>query len=81
MVATDATGQQASVTVTIVFLYPQPSISVSNVVQPSGCSSADGAFTLTGAGGTPPYLYSIDRGTTFTANNTFTNLTGGNMRC
>lgn len=77
VVATDATGQQASTTVTIVNLYPQPSVSISGIVQPSACNSADGAFTLTGTGGTPPYTYSVDRGTSFTANNVFTNLNQG----
>jgi hypothetical protein len=32
------------------------------------------SVTATGSGGTPPYLYSIDNGRTFTANATFNNL-------
>lgn len=77
VVATDATGQQASTTVTILFLHPQPSVSISDIIQPSGCSSVDGGFTLTGTGGTPPYTYSIDGGNSFGSNNVFTNLTQG----
>lgn len=77
VVATDATGQQGSITVTIGNIYPQPSVSISLIIQPSGCNSADGAFTLTGSGGTPPYTYSIDGGYTFTSNNVFSNLTQG----
>lgn len=75
--ATDATGQQASITVTIANVYPQPTVSISGIIQPSGCNTTDASFTLTGAGGTPPYTYSIDGGYTFTSNNVFSHLTQG----
>jgi len=77
VVATDATGQQASITVTISNIYPQPAVSISGINQPSGCNTADAAFTLMGTGGTPPYTYSIDGGYTFSSNNVFGNLTQG----
>jgi len=77
VVATDATGQQTTTTVTITYVYPQPSVTFSNLAQPSSCNSADGAFTINATGGTPPYTYSIDAGYTYTSNNVFTNLTQG----
>ncbi len=39
--------------------------------------SADGTITLTGSGGTTPYQYSIDNGTTFQASNNFNGLIAG----
>lgn len=42
------------------------------------CSySCDGELTLNASGGTLPYLYSIDNGTTFLMTNTFNNLCSG----
>ena len=43
------------------------------------CAANDGTITISSvAGGTSPYQYSIDGGTTFQAGNTFTNLNVGN---
>jgi len=76
-VISDNNGLTIDTTITITSVHPQPSIALSNIVYPTSCTNADGSFTLTGSGGTPPYTYSIDGGVTFTSNNTFTNLTGG----
>jgi gliding motility-associated-like protein len=72
---TDAGGQTTSTPVTVSFQYPQPTVTASNIVVPA--CAATGSFTLTGSGGTPPYLYSIDGGTSFTAQYSFTNLAQG----
>jgi len=76
-VITDANGQSVDTTVVLTSIYPQPSVSLSNINLPNSCNSLDGSFTLTGSGGTPPYLYSIDGGTTFSTNNVFSGLTQG----
>jgi gliding motility-associated-like protein len=77
LVVTDANGLTKDTMVTVGTAFPQPSVALSNIVYPSTCGSADGSFTLTGLGGTPPYMYSIDNGASFTANGVFTNLTQG----
>lgn len=78
---TDANGQIADTTAVVANVYPIPSVSFSNVIVSSSCNSADGSFTLTGSGGTPPYTYSIDGGVTFSSINTFANLTKGVYLC
>lgn len=40
--------------------------------------SSNQYVTVTGSGGTPPYLYSVDNGQVFQANGTFNNLVPGN---
>jgi len=49
----------------------------SAVVNATGCSSDNGQVTLTPAGGTPPYQYSINDGVSFQAGNVFSNLAPG----
>jgi len=41
------------------------------------CGNADGTLTITGEGGNPPYMYSIDNGGIFQADNMFTELAEG----
>jgi gliding motility-associated-like protein len=49
----------------------------SAVVNASACQTNDGQVTLTPAGGTPPYQYSINDGTSFQSSNVFSNLGPG----
>jgi gliding motility-associated-like protein len=76
LIATDANGQTTTSPVGVPYKFPQPSVTVSNLILP-GCTPV-GGFTLTGSGGTPPYSYSIDGGTSFTTANSFTGLAQGN---
>jgi len=79
----DINGDLFDTTIVIKSLYPLPSVHLSNVQKPSSCSSinGDGAFTAIGAGGTMPYLFSIDGGVTFTSSGTFGHLIPGNYTC
>ncbi|HEY4337157.1 MAG TPA: gliding motility-associated C-terminal domain-containing protein, partial [Puia sp.] len=76
LIATDATGQTTTSTVPVIYHFPQPSVTVSDLILP-GCTPV-GRFTLNGSGGTPPYSYSIDGGVSFTSGNTFSDLAQGN---
>lgn len=44
---------------------------------PPTCGAGDGEIIITASGGTAPYQYSVDGGTTFQAQNTFGNLATG----
>lgn len=48
--------------------------------QPS-CQNNDGTIQITGNNGTAPYLYSIDNGATYSANNNYTGLSAGTYTC
>ena len=72
---TDALGTSTPATATLTNMYQHPFVS-SLIVNPTGCSTADGSLSLEGAGGTAPYLYSIDE-TNFQTSNVFPNLTAG----
>jgi gliding motility-associated-like protein len=74
---TDADGQTAGAPAVVSYLYPQPSVTASFIVQPSACDAPDGGFTLTGSGGTPPYAFSIDGGYDFFASISHINLPAG----
>jgi gliding motility-associated-like protein len=47
------------------------------VINATGCNTNNGQVTLTPAGGTPPYQYSINDGATFQSSNVFSNLAPG----
>ena len=49
----------------------------SAVVNATGCTTDNGQVTLTPAGGTPPYQYSINDGASFQSSNVFGNLGSG----
>jgi gliding motility-associated-like protein len=45
------------------------------------CGNANGSITLTGSGGTAPYTYSFDGGTSFSPGGTLSNVAGGVYSC
>lgn len=73
---TDENGCQA----TDIIVINEPSIVTADVVSTNvGCAgSNDGSITVTGGGGTPDYMYSIDNGVTFNGSNSFTGLSAQN---
>ncbi len=56
-----------------------PVLSASAVTANSDCSNKTGTITITAAGGTPAYEYSIDNGATYQPGNIFSNLPIGNF--
>ncbi len=73
----DANGLSIDKTVTVTSTYPVPSGDYTVINHPSSCDKSDGNFVLRGIGGTPPYMYTMDGGKTFTAKDTFTNIRQG----
>ncbi|WP_300662879.1 gliding motility-associated C-terminal domain-containing protein, partial [Fluviicola sp.] len=55
-----------------------PAVVLTVALTVSTCSDANGAITMNLTGGTAPYNYSIDNGTTFTASGVFTGLLANN---
>ncbi|MDF3026458.1 MAG: gliding motility-related protein [Fluviicola sp.] len=53
-------------------------VTLSVTLTPSTCGDANGQIDMSLAGGTMPYNYSIDNGTTFTTTNVFTGLLADN---
>lgn len=76
---TDATSATATQTVTLVNQFTPPAASAVVNSFPTGCSNTNGTVTITGGGGVPPYLYSIDE-INFQPGNFFTGLTAGIYR-
>lgn len=75
VIVTDVSGCQGQVDFTI----SQPTqLTFAPVTQHISCFSlCDGEITVNVAGGTPPYLYSGNNGTTFAASNVISNLCAG----
>lgn len=71
----DNNGCQGTTVVTLTATTGSVAASASTV-DPS-CGSADGQITITATGGTSPYQYSIDGGSTFQSTGTFTSLAVG----
>lgn len=75
---TDAVGEVATITVTLVNQSTPPNAPTYTYVRPTGCATGDGSITLQASGGTPPYMYSLDR-VNFQPNNTWTNMEAGSF--
>ncbi len=80
IMVTDATGQSASSSVTLVNIFSPPAANAVISSRPTGCNSRDASITITGTGGLPPYLYSIDD-IHFQPANFFPSLTAGYYAC
>ncbi len=76
---TDATNATATQNVTLVNQFTAPSASAVVNTFPTGCSNTNGVVTVSGSGGMPPYLYSIDE-INYQPGNVFTGLTSGIYR-
>jgi gliding motility-associated-like protein len=76
---TDATSATSTQIVTLVNQFTPPAASHVMNSFPTGCTGNTGTATISGTGGTPPYLYSIDE-ITFQPGNVFTGLTAGIYR-
>ncbi len=72
----DSKGKQTTTSVVLTSPGTFPYFT-SAVVNATGCNTNNGQVTLTPAGGTPPYQYSINDGTTFQPGNVFSNLGPG----
>jgi gliding motility-associated-like protein len=75
----DATGAVVSATVNVANNGSAPAATVTNIKQPTGCTTSDGSLTIKASGGTPPYSYSL-AGLRWQSSPTFSNLTSGNYR-
>ncbi len=76
VVVEDASGCQATTQVTLNDLNG-PSIDNTTGTDPLCNGGTDGSITITASGGTTPYQYSIDNGTTFQGANSFNGLGAG----
>ena len=72
----DSKGKQTTTSVVLTSPGTFPYFT-SAVVNATGCNTNNGQVTLTPAGGTPPYQYSINDGASFQASNVFSSLGPG----
>ena len=75
---TDALGNVAEGSATLVNIYSAPNASV-EYTRSSGCMTNDASITITGSGGTFPYTYSIDQ-VTYQPSNQFNSINAGSYR-
>ena len=77
IVVTDASGCTTTSQATLT----EPDLLTINAsAQQSTCGLANGDISVTAAGGTSPYSFSNDNGSTFQSQNTFSGLVGGNYQ-
>ena len=76
IMVTDASGQSATSSVTLVNIFSPPTANAVISSYPTGCNTRDASITLTASGGLPPYLYSIGE-MQFQTDNFFPSLTAG----
>lgn len=77
VVVSDNTGCSGTVTTTII---QPPQLTFSSIPQNVSCfGSCDGQITVSASGGTSPYTYSSDNGTTYGAANVLGNLCAGTI--
>jgi gliding motility-associated-like protein len=72
----DIKGKQTTISVVLTSPGTFPYFTAA-VVNPTGCNTDNGQVTLSPAGGTPPYQYSINDGLSFQSGNVFSNLAPG----
>jgi gliding motility-associated-like protein len=72
----DATGTTAYTSVLVGNNGVGPNLSAKMLVNPTGCTGADGVMEVTASGGTPPYTYTLD-GINYQASNIFNNISPG----
>lgn len=75
VVSEDNNGCQGTTTVTLTG--STGSVTATAATTDPSCGASDGQIVITAAGGTGPYNYSIDGGTTFQTSDTFTGLAVG----
>ncbi len=78
---TDINGLYSDTSITIAATLPIPNIDYPILGRPSGCSTTDGTISLHTLSGTPPFLFSLDGGSTYSTDSVFKNLTQGFYMC
>lgn len=73
----DAIGQYASTSTTLTSSYSMPTLNIVSRDSVTNCDGTNGAIHLSAQGGTAPYLYSIDGGSSYSSNGNFTGLSSG----
>lgn len=73
IVAKDAAGNTGELQVYLADTLPQPLLGLNVLQAPTSCTAADGSYQLIPYGGTPPYIYSVDGGLSYSPTNNIVN--------
>lgn len=73
---TDATGQIVTQSVVLTNMFGATSALITSQTSPTSCTTQDGNLTITGSGGTAPYMYSLDN-INYQSSSLFPNLSAG----